>query len=130
MEAPALRLLAPLVRRALRSGLDAPLAAAAHITLGGVRDTYDLRDDLDMENSLTLYLYLVDPRGLVRWRASGAPAEGEVAALLRCTEELLLQEEEDGGTTVGDAAVAVEAGAAAGEAAAAVEAEAAAAEGP
>ena len=37
------------------------------------------------------YVFLVDSRGRLRWRGSGSPSGGELATLLSCTEELLLE---------------------------------------
>jgi hypothetical protein len=39
------------------------------------------------------YVFLLDAAGRLRWRGSGSPAGGELATLLRCTEELLQQEQ-------------------------------------
>lgn len=42
---------------------------------------------------LSRYVFLVDSRGRLRWRGSGNPSAQELQTLLRCTEELLAQEQ-------------------------------------
>ena len=39
------------------------------------------------------YVFLVDSQGRLRWRGSGSPSEKEMQTLLRCTDELLQQEQ-------------------------------------
>eukprot|EP00887_Chlorella_sp_A99_P006613 scaffold3.g6613.t1 len=51
--------------------------------------TGELRSVLQMTNRLTGYVFLLDSRGRLRWRGSGAPDARELQSLLRCTEELL-----------------------------------------
>lgn len=40
------------------------------------------------------YVFLVDSQGRLRWRGSGTPTDQELQSLLRCTEELLQQQEQ------------------------------------
>lgn len=41
------------------------------------------------------YVFLVDSQGRLRWRGSGSPSEKEMQTLLRCTDELLQQEQRE-----------------------------------
>lgn len=56
-------------------------------------DMQALRQALQLTNLLTGYVFLVDSRGRLRWRGSGNPSAQELQTLLRCTEELLAQEQ-------------------------------------
>jgi hypothetical protein len=43
--------------------------------------------------SLCRYVYLLDSKGLVRWRGSGTPEQAELASLFASTEALLDQQQ-------------------------------------
>ena len=57
-------------------------------------ETREARKALGITNMLTGYAYLIDSRGRVRWRGSGASEQWEVEALLRCSLQLLNEEEQ------------------------------------
>ena len=76
----------------LRSGASSQAQYAMPATyLFNFGGTEELRAALHMSNRLTSYVYLLDGRGRVRWRASGRPDDKEVQLLLECTEKLLTE---------------------------------------
>lgn len=52
-------------------------------------ETYTFKRHLGIENSKTCYAYLCDSKGRVRWTATGQPHGGEMATLIKLTNELL-----------------------------------------
>lgn len=52
-------------------------------------DTYFLRKALGIPNLLSGYVFLLDRKGRVRWRASGMATEAELASMMSCTSRLL-----------------------------------------
>ncbi|KAI3436178.1 hypothetical protein D9Q98_002233 [Chlorella vulgaris] len=56
-------------------------------------DMQALRSSLHLTNLLTGYVFLIDSRGRLRWRGSGSPTKEELDTLLRCTEQLLQEEQ-------------------------------------
>lgn len=55
-------------------------------------DTYDFRKVLGVPNLLSGYVFLVDRKGRVRWRASGMATEEEIESMVGCTRRLLQEE--------------------------------------
>ncbi|KAL4423175.1 hypothetical protein ABPG77_000308 [Micractinium sp. CCAP 211/92] len=53
-----------------------------------------VRAALHLTNLLTGYVFLLDARGRLRWRASGSPSEQELQTLGRVTEQLLREQGE------------------------------------
>ena len=51
-------------------------------------DSREYETALGMSNRLLGYAFLVDSKGLVRWKGSGEASPSEVEAMLSCTEEL------------------------------------------
>lgn len=56
-------------------------------------DTYFLRKTLGVPNLLSGYVFLLDKKGRVRWRASGMATEEELVSMVSCTSRLLEEEE-------------------------------------
>jgi len=52
-------------------------------------DTYDFRKLLGVPNLLSGYVFLLDRKGRVRWRASGMATEEELESMASCTTRLL-----------------------------------------
>lgn len=48
-----------------------------------------VRKTLSIHNSIIGYAFLLDSKGLIRWRAHGYPNEREINALLKCTSQLI-----------------------------------------
>ena len=44
---------------------------------------------LGVHNSIIGYAFLVDPEGLVRWKAHAKPTEKELKYMIKCTRELI-----------------------------------------
>ena len=53
------------------------------------RDVAQIRDTLQLGNSIIGYVFLLDREGRVRWRAHAAPTTQEIEALLSCSQQLL-----------------------------------------
>lgn len=50
----------------------------------------ELRDTLQLENSVIGSVFLLDRGGRIRWKAHSSPTQLEIRSLLSCSEELLL----------------------------------------
>lgn len=55
-------------------------------------DTYDFRKVLGVPNLLSGYVFLLDRKGRVRWRASGMASKEELESMASCTTRLLQEE--------------------------------------
>lgn len=55
-------------------------------------DTYEFRKVLGVPNLLSGYVFLVDRKGRVRWRASGMATKEELESMTSCTTRLLQEE--------------------------------------
>lgn len=55
-------------------------------------DTYEFRKVLRIPNLLSGYVFLVDRKGRVRWRASGMATKEELESMATCTTRLLQEE--------------------------------------
>lgn len=55
-------------------------------------DTYEFRKVLGVPNLLSGYVFLIDSKGRVRWRASGMATKEELEAMTSCTTRLLHEE--------------------------------------
>eukprot|EP00040_Diaphanoeca_grandis_P023468 m.127619 g.127619 ORF g.127619 m.127619 type:complete len:276 (+) comp29288_c0_seq2:345-1172(+) len=53
-------------------------------------DAETLKQDLEVSNPVTGYVFLVDKRGRIRWQAHGPPTPEELITLTRGTSELLV----------------------------------------
>ncbi|KAL2654259.1 hypothetical protein R1flu_022387 [Riccia fluitans] len=58
-------------------------------TLYAFGDLYYLRKELGIPNMLSGYVFLVDTKGRVRWRASGFATAEELASMISCIERFL-----------------------------------------
>ncbi|CAM9227179.1 unnamed protein product [Choristocarpus tenellus] len=95
IESTALRLIKPLVVRSMEGQVSEGQKAAFFHHFGG---TSEIREKLGIVNRLTLYMFLVDWEGRVRWRGCGKSTPHEVETLLECTKKLMQEGvEADGG---------------------------------
>jgi ATPase complex subunit ATP10 len=60
-----------------------------HASLLHFGHAMELREPLQIPNKLCAYVYLVDGRGRIRWRASGEATPAEVDEMLEVTEHLI-----------------------------------------
>ena len=55
----------------------------------GDREVSDLREAIDLHNSIVGHAYLLDKKGLIRWRAHATPTASEIQIMLKCSRQLL-----------------------------------------
>lgn len=77
------RLLRGIVARSTAGALTPQLAASTFTaSQPSARDTDHFCDAARIHNRMMAHVFIIDSRGNVRWRAHGAPAEGETDALV------------------------------------------------
>lgn len=53
------------------------------------RDVEEMREALQLTNSIVGYVFLLDREGRIRWQAHASPSKQEISALLSCTNYLI-----------------------------------------
>ena len=56
------------------------------------KDVPEIRETLQLRNSMIGYVFLLDREGRIRWKAHASPTEYEIESLLRCSQQLLEEE--------------------------------------
>uniref|UniRef100_A0A7S3G581 Uncharacterized protein n=1 Tax=Palpitomonas bilix TaxID=652834 RepID=A0A7S3G581_9EUKA len=85
LDGPLLGLMSGLLRATIAKNTPPELHASTFVVKG---NSGAARRELQMENRLTAYVWLVDKNGRIRWRAVGAPAEQELEGLHKLAKQL------------------------------------------
>jgi len=86
-----------IVARSTARALHAEVARDTHLSVhGSAMEVDHIADRLKVHNRMMGWVFLVDGAGHVRWRAHGAPQEGEADAMLRAAVALRSAEGGDG----------------------------------